>query len=61
MKRYNVRIYTWAESWCESEFSELQVNENKAGEWVKATEAIKLQHRIERMQARLDKLEGRSK
>lgn len=59
MKRFDVRIHTWSESWSESDFSELQVNENKKGEWVKATDALKLQHRIERMQKRLDILEGR--
>lgn len=60
MKRFNIRIHTWTESWCDGEFSELQVNENKTGKWVKATEALKMQDRIRRMQKRIDKLEGRA-
>lgn len=61
MKRYDIRIHCWTESWCEGEFSELQVKKNKLGEWVKSHDALKLQHRIDRMQKRLDKLEGRTK
>lgn len=41
------------------EYTEIVTNESKSGEWVKATDAIKLQDRIERMQKRIDKLEGR--
>lgn len=60
LKRYNAKLHTWYESWSEEDFSEVQVVEHPRGEYVKACEAIKLLHRIERMQKRIDKLEGRS-
>lgn len=59
MKRYNVEIDKWYEQWCEEAFTELSVKESKTGKWVRVGDALKLQHQIERMQKRIDKLEGR--
>lgn len=60
MTRYDIEIYTWAEAWSEMEFHELRANVQEKGEWVKASYALKLKHRIDRMQKRLDELEGRA-
>lgn len=60
MKRYNSRIESWFEWHSEEPYTELQTSESKTGEWVKATDALKLQRRINRMQERIDKLEGRT-
>lgn len=38
-----------------------EMHQSETGEWVKAEDALKLQHRIKRMQKRIDKLEGRTK
>jgi len=61
MKRYSVELHSWYEWHSEEPYTELLTSETPDGEWVKATEALKLQHRIERMQKRIDKLEGRTK
>lgn len=61
MKRYNVKLETsYGRGYYDGDvYTDLQTSESKTGEWVKATEALKLQHRINRMQKRIDKLEGR--
>ena len=59
MKRYNIRVHTWSESWSEEDFHELQITENKSGDWVKASDVEKLQRKIARMQQLIDIKAGR--
>lgn len=59
MKRYNVILEKEYDRWDDYTWHSLEVKEDKKGEWVKACEAIKLEKKIERMQRRIDKLEGR--
>lgn len=61
MKRYFINLHQWYEWHSEEPYTELLVVAADEGEWVKAHDALKLQHRIDRMQKRLDKLEGRTK
>lgn len=62
MKFYDIDIETSYGSgiYDGDKYSDLRVRERKAGEWVKAKDALKLQERIDRMQKRIDKLEGRA-
>lgn len=61
MKRYNVILEKDYDCWDDYTSYDLKVKEDKKGEWVKACEAIKLEKKIERMQRRIDMLEGRVK
>lgn len=62
MKRYHIDIeVSYGTGYYDGdEYSDLRIRENKQGEWVKHSDVKKLQSRIERMQKRIDKLEGRS-
>lgn len=60
LKRYSVELHTWYEWHSEESYTELLTCETPKGEWVKACEAIKLQKQIVRMQARINRLEGRA-
>lgn len=69
MKRYNIDIETTYGRgiYDGDEYHDLRIRENDAGEWVKASEAehletknSKLESKIERMQAYIDKLEGQA-
>lgn len=42
------------------EYHDLRVREDKKGEWVKLSDVKKLESKMARMQARIDKLEGRA-
>lgn len=65
LKRYDIEIgYYYGSGYYDGEeYSELRVKEDSTGEWVKAEDVLKqlkrMQHRIDRMQKRLDKHEGR--
>lgn len=56
MKRYNI----WLDKSYEGDetYYDLEIQQDKDGEWVKADVALK---KIERIQKRIDELEGRAK
>lgn len=69
MRRYNIDIeVTYAGGIYDGdEYHDLRIRENEDGEWVRASDVEqidantkKLESKIERMQAYIDKLEGRS-
>lgn len=62
MKRFKIDIeITYGTGYYDGdEYSDLRVKEDKNGDWCKAKDVGKLLDRVKRMQARIDKLEGRN-
>lgn len=69
MKRYKIDIETsyGRGMYDGDEYHDLRIRENEAGEWIKASDVEqidaktkKLESKIERMQAYINKIEGRS-